>query len=64
MKIHYLLHTENYRIGFVTPKVWAQNDRLLKNWFFNYHTYWPDIRIEVTQLCICGLSFGHKKQIR
>ena len=64
MKIYYLLHSENYRIGFITPKAWAQSDKVMKYWFFSHHTFWPNIRTETSQLFIFGLGFGYKKQIR
>ena len=64
MKIYYILHSENYRIGFVTPKSWVQNGKFMEYWFFSYHTFWPNIRTEISQLFIFGLGFGYKKQIR
>ena len=66
MKIHYLLHRNNYRIGFVTPKAWAQKPycKKLKHWFFSFKTIWPDTKTEVSKLYIFGLGFGYKKQIR
>ena len=66
MKIHYLLHSENYRIGFVTPKSWTAKPyyKKLKYWFFSFKTIWPDCKTEISKLYLIGLGFGHKKQIR
>jgi len=65
-KIYFILHLENYRIGFITPKSWTRKPyyKGLKKWFFSYFTFWPDTRTEIFQLYFCGLGFGYKKKIR
>ena len=60
--IYYFLHTENYRIAFITPKDWRKppyNYRL-RNWFFSYFVLYPLCGIEIRQLYILGFGFGIK----
>ena len=61
--IYYLLHTDNYRIAFITPKVWRSPpyNYKQKNWFFHYLTkQHPYLNIKIRQLYILGFGFGIK----
>lgn len=58
--MYYFLHTDKYRIAFVSPKVWIENDKELKTWFFSHHIFYPDCNTEIRQLYILGFGFGIK----
>lgn len=61
--IYYFLHTDKYRIAFVTPKVWRSPpyNYKPKKWFFHYLTkQHPYLTIKIRQLYIFGFGFGIK----
>ncbi len=60
--IYYFLHTDKYRIAFVTPKVWVKTKYhyQLKKWFFSYFIFHPNCNTEIKQLYILGFGFGIK----
>ena len=61
--IYYFIHTDKYRIAFITPKVWisAPYNYKPQKWFFHYLTkQHPYLPIIVKQLYILGFGFGIK----
>ena len=60
--IYFLLHLENYRIGFISFKNWKKDpyNYKFKNWIYSYYQFFPDCYTEIRQIYICGFGFGRK----